>query len=121
MLKVLIADDSAFMRTIIRNYIKVYPSVAITEAENGEEALQKFEEVSPNLIFLDIIMPKMSGLEVLKEIRRNTKSSKIYMVTSVGQSKVIEEALKIGAEGYITKPFKAEEIKNIVEKLLKKW
>ena len=121
MLKVLIADDSAFMRTIIRNYLKDYKGVTLIEAEDGEDTLMKFDENLPDIVFLDIIMPKMSGLEVLKEIKKINRSSKIIMVTSVGQSKIIEEALSNGASGYITKPFKAVEIRRIIEKALRKW
>lgn len=115
MLKILIADDSAFMRTIIRNYIKDVPNLSITEAEDGEETIKKFGQIIPDIVFLDIIMPRMSGLDVLKQIKLINKGSRIIMVTSVGQSKVIEEALKSGAERYITKPFKAEDLKKIIE------
>ncbi len=121
MLKVLIADDSAFMRTIIRNYLKEIKNISVNEAEDGEDTLIKFEQTLPDVVFLDIIMPKMSGLEVLKKIKKINRSSKIIMVTSVGQSKIIEEALKNGASGYITKPFKALEIRRIIEKAMKKW
>jgi two-component system, chemotaxis family, chemotaxis protein CheY len=118
MLKVLIADDSAFMRTIIKNYIKEFSEIQIIEAEDGKDAISKFSATIPDVVFLDMIMPGLSGLEVLKEIKKVNKKSRIIMVTSVGQSKVIEEALKNGAERYITKPFKAEEIKKIIQQSL---
>lgn len=115
-MKVLIADDSAFMRNIIRNYIKDFPGIELREAGDGEETLRVFQEFSPDLIFLDIIMPKKNGLEALAEIKAKSPGTRVVMVTSVGQSKVVEEALGLGAECFITKPFKQEDILNVIRK-----
>ncbi|MBW2988413.1 two-component system response regulator [Candidatus Woesearchaeota archaeon] len=113
-MKVLIADDSSFMRTIIKNYLKEFKDLSIEEAADGEETLKKFEEFNPDIVFLDIIMPKLNGLEVLRAIKKLNKMAKVIIITSVGQSAVVEEALREGAEKYITKPFKYEDIVDVI-------
>ena len=113
-MRVLIADDSSFMRTIIKNYLINFENLEIEEAGDGQEAIEKFKSFKPKLIFLDIIMPKLNGLDVLKQIKKIDKSVKVIMVTSIGQSGVMEDAINLGAEKYITKPFRYEEIVEII-------
>jgi two-component system, chemotaxis family, chemotaxis protein CheY len=113
-MKILIADDSSFMRTIIKNYLKGFDDVVIEEASDGQDALDKVNSFRPDFVLLDIIMPKINGIDVLKEIRRNNPSIKVVMVTSIGQNKMIEEALRLGAIKFVTKPFKYEDIIGVI-------
>ncbi len=113
-MKVLIADDSSFMRTVIKNYLKNFENLEIDEASDGQETIEKYKSFKPELILLDIIMPKLNGLDVLREIRKIDKTVKIVIITSVGQSSVVEEAMNLGAEKFITKPFRYEEIVEVI-------
>jgi two-component system chemotaxis response regulator CheY len=113
-MKVLIADDSSFMRTVIKNYLKDFQDLVIVEAADGEEALEKFRSEKPDLVLLDIIMPKVNGLEVLRELKKEKRVFKVVIITSVGQSSVVEEAMALGAAKYITKPFRYEDIVEII-------
>ena len=114
-LKILVADDSAFMRNIIKNILTQNGVTDITEAQDGQEAINKFKEINPNLIFMDIMMPNKTGLEALKEIRATNPEAKIIMCTSVGQEKIVQEAVESGAEDFIIKPFKQEDIQEVLK------
>ncbi len=118
-LKVLVVDDSAFMRTMIKN-ILTKKDCAIVEASNGEEAISRYKEITPDLVFMDVIMPVMNGIDALKGIRQINPQAKIVMCTSVGgQEKIVDEAVSAGATDFITKPFKPEEINNVVDNFKK--
>jgi two-component system, chemotaxis family, chemotaxis protein CheY len=114
---VLIVDDSAFMRSMLKNYITKAGCDVVAEAIDGNDAVTKFEKYRPKLIFLDIMMPKKNGLEALKEIMAIDQSVKVIMCTSVGQEKVITEAVESGASEFIVKPFKPEDITAVINKL----
>lgn len=118
-IKVLIADDSAFMRNIIKNVLTQAGITDIIEAVDGQDAILKYDQTKPNLCFFDIMMPNKTGLEALKEIMSKDTSAKIVMCTSVGQEKVVQEAVETGATDFITKPFKPEDIKEVVSKFNK--
>ena len=115
-LKILVADDSAFMRNIIKNIIIQNGITDITEAQDGQEAINKYKEVNPNLVFMDIMMPNKTGLEALKEIKKADSNANIIMCTSVGQEKIVQEAVENGAEDFIVKPFKPEDIQEVLSK-----
>lgn len=113
-MKILTADDSAFMRSIIKNILSQEGFTDVTEAVDGQDAIIKYNEIKPDLVFMDIMMPNKTGLEALKEIKAGFPDAKIVMCTSVGQEKIIEEAVENGAEDFITKPFKPEDIKEVL-------
>jgi two-component system chemotaxis response regulator CheY len=115
--RILIVDDSVFMRNIIKNALSSSNISEIFEAGNGDEAIAAYKDKKPDLVFMDIVMPVKTGLEALKEIKGIDAAAKIVMCTSVGQEKVIEEAVNSGAYDFITKPFKAEDIKEVLTKL----
>lgn len=113
--KILIADDSLFMRTILREMLEGASYTQISECEDGEECLKLYETEKPDLILLDLIMPKMDGLEVLKKIGRSVK---ILVISAVGQEKMIEEVKQFGASGYILKPFENEVVLGKIKEIL---
>lgn len=118
-LKILIVDDSAFMRSIIKNTLGQNGISDIVEAVDGSDAIIKYDENKPDLVFMDIMMPNKTGLEALKEIMTKDPNAKIIMCTSVGQEKVIQEAVETGATDFVTKPFKPEDIKEVLSKFNK--
>lgn len=118
MAKILIADDSAFMRKVLENALKKSGSHEITSVPDGSDAISKYKEISPDVVFLDITMLKVSGIEALKEIKKINPKAKVFMCTAVGQDAVTKEATDAGAMGYIAKPFKDEQIVSAVKKAL---
>jgi len=105
--KILVADDSAFMRKVLINILNEAGYNDVIEAGDGKEAVAKFNAEKPDLILLDIIMPEMDGIEVVKQIG---KKSKVLIISAVGQEGVIDEAKKYGAVGFIVKPFDNEKV-----------
>lgn len=112
-MKILVVDDSAFMRKIIMNVLQG-GAYEFFEAGNTDEAVAKFKESSPDLIFLDIVMPGRNGVEALKEIKGMNSDANVVMCTSVGQDQVVKECVDAGAADFITKPFSPDEIKEVV-------
>ena len=118
MARILIADDSKFTRLFIRRLLEAHGVRDIEEASDGEEVIAKCRVSPPSLIFLDINMPKKNGLEVLGVIHKYCPSTKIVMVTALGQESTVREAIRRGASKYITKPLSPEEIVNIIKNLI---
>ncbi|MGB2762505.1 MAG: response regulator [Minisyncoccales bacterium] len=114
MAKILIADDSQFMRINLKDILKG-EGYEIIESADGKEALEKFKTEKPDLMLLDIIMPEVDGMEVLKKIG---KKAKIIVISAVGQEKMVNEAKNLGAIDYIVKPFENEKVIEIVKKVL---
>ena len=113
--KILLADDSAFMRKILKDILTEAGFSIFVEAENGNEALEKYEAEKPGLILLDIIMPELDGLGVVKKIG---KEANIIIISAVGQDEMLKEAKDNGVKGYIVKPFDKEQVLKEVETAL---
>jgi CheY-like chemotaxis protein len=112
--KILIVDDSGMSRGMLRNILEKAGYSIVSEATNGEDAVTQFEECSPDLVTLDITMPKMDGLEALIKILEIDANAKVIMITAAGQQDKLIKALKVGAKRFISKPFDEEEIiKNV--------
>jgi len=107
--RILVVDDSAFQRTVIRDALEDGFDV-VGEAENGEEAVAMFEECDPDAISMDVVMPEMTGIEATAEIKDRSSGTAIVMCTSVDQQEKMMEAVKAGADGYVTKPVDADEL-----------
>lgn len=117
--KILIVDDSAFMRTILKDILLANGFTELREASNGTEAIEVFKKEKPDLVTLDVIMPGMDGLESLKKILNLNSQAKVIMVSTVGQEPVIKEAISIGAKGYVIKPFDSSNIAKIINNIFK--
>lgn len=117
MKKVLIVDDAAFMRISIKNVITKHGFEVIGEAENGAVGVQKYQELMPDIVTLDITMPEMSGLDALKLIMKFNPKANVIMVSALGQEAMVREAVLSGAKGFIVKPFKEEVIISALSKL----
>lgn len=114
-IKILLADDSAFMRKILKDILTGAGFSNFVEASNGREAIEKFGSENPSLVLMDIVMPEVDGLEAIKEIGNKVK---IIVVSAVGQENIVTEAKEHGAKGYIIKPFEKEKVLDEINKVL---
>ena len=115
---ILLVDDSRTSRRMLREIIEGAGHKIIGEAENGEEGYLKFKELRPDLVTLDITMPKMDGLEALKLIHKEDENAKVIMITAAGQKEKMMQAIKEGASEFFTKPYEAEEVAKLIAKVL---
>lgn len=113
----IIIDDSLYMRTIIRDYLIEFGYVILAESSNGEDGLDLAFEMQPNLIILDNILPDMLGIDMLDVFTKEKLSSKILMISAVGQDSVISKSVEYGASGYIVKPFTKEILKSELDRI----
>lgn len=107
---VLVVDDSLYMRTMIKDALSSAGYEIVGEAGNGEEAIDQAFELKPDIITLDNILPDMIGIDILSVFQQEGLPSKVIMISAVGQESVISEGLKLGAIGYIVKPFTTERL-----------
>ena len=117
--KILIADDSANMRSILKDLLLRNGFDVAGEAENGKEALELYEKIKPDVVTLDIMMPEMSGIQALKEIKERYPESRIIMSASMGQQNLVVEAIRAGAADFFIKPVQAEKVVEAIEKALR--
>ncbi len=118
--RVLIVDDAAFMREMLRDILSEAGYEVVAEAVDGDQAVTSFREHSPDLVTLDIVMPRKSGLEALREIVSLEPSAKVVMCSALGQEALVMEALESGAKDFIVKPFKPDQALSVIEKALAK-
>jgi two-component system, chemotaxis family, chemotaxis protein CheY len=115
---VLIADDAAFMRMMLKNVLTEAGYEVVGEAENGAVAVSKYRELSPDLTTMDITMPEMDGLAALKEIRAGDPSARVVMCSAMGQQSMVIESIQAGAKDFIVKPFQPDRVLEAVQKAL---
>ena len=118
MAKIMLVDDAAFMRMMIKNTLTQQGYTDIVEAQDGAEAVTKFDEENPDLVFMDITMPNMDGLQALKKIKEGHPDAKFVMCTAMGQETMVLDAIKSGAKDFIVKPFTPERIAETAQKFL---
>lgn len=118
MAKVLVVDDSRTSRRILTGILKEEGHEIIGEAVNGEDGFLKYKELKPDIVTMDITMPKMDGIESLQLIKKEDENAKVIMVTAAGQKEKMTQAVKYGASEFIAKPFEEDDIKKAVEKVL---
>lgn len=117
MKRVLIVDDAAFMRVSIKNMLTKHGYEICGEAENGEVAVQKYIELTPDIVTMDITMPEKDGLTSLKEILAMSPNANVIMVSAMGQENMVRDAIISGAKGFIVKPFKEDVIINALSNI----
>ena len=117
MAKILIVDDSHTSRKMLRNILESNGHEIIDEAVNGQEGVQKFQALKPDVVTLDITMPVVDGVEALKMIKALDPESKVVMVTAAGQKNKMIECIKAGANEFLTKPFEQQEIVDVINKM----
>ena len=116
-LKVLICDDSALVRKKMSSALSGMGVSEIHEAVNGNEAVQKYAEYMPDIVFMDIVMPEKTGVDALKDIKSLNPEAKVVMASSVGAQGNLKEAIEAGAFDFIQKPITEEDIVKILEKI----
>ena len=118
MAKILLVDDAAFMRMMIKDTLSKNGYTDLHEAGDGVQAVEKFDEINPDLVIMDITMPNMDGLEALKTIIGKHPEAKVVMCSAMGQEAMVIEAIKLGAKDFIVKPFKPDRILKTVSSIL---
>lgn len=118
MAKILVTDDAAFMRMQLKDNLTKLGHEVIGEAENGKDAIEKCQELNPDLITMDITMPEMSGVEAVKVIRKTNPDMKIIMCSAMGQQSMVLDAIQAGATDFIVKPFNEDRIEEALNKAL---
>ena len=118
MAKILCVDDAAFMRMMVKNTLTQNGYTDIYEAADGALAVEKFKEIHPDLVIMDITMPNMDGLEALKAIKAIDPNANVVMCSAMGQEAMVVEAIKAGAKDFIVKPFKPDRIVKTVSSII---
>lgn len=116
--KVLIVDDAAFMRMMIKDILAKNGFEVVGEAADGVQAIEKYKELTPDLVTMDITMPEMDGIAALKEIKSIDPNSIVIMCSAMGQQAMVIDAIQAGAKDFIVKPFQAERVLEAINKAL---
>ncbi|RIX51815.1 response regulator [Paenibacillus nanensis] len=116
--RILIVDDAAFMRMMIRDILSKNGYEVVGEAQDGAQAVEKYKELKPDLITMDITMPEMDGITALKEIKKIDGNAKVIMCSAMGQQAMVIDAIQAGAKDFIVKPFQADRVIEAIKKTL---
>jgi len=114
---VLIVDDSSFMRRLINKVVTKNGYIVVGEAGNGKIGFDKFMELRPDIVTLDLVMDEMNGLDVLKQIINTDPNASVIMISSMGQEVIVRDAIMLGAKNFLHKPFDEQQIIDAFEKL----
>ena len=115
---ILICDDAAFMRMMIKDILSKNGYNVAGEAENGAKAGEKYAELKPDLVLMDITMPEMDGIQALKKIKESDPSALVIMCSAMGQQAMVIESIQAGAKDFIVKPFQADRVIEAVKKVV---
>lgn len=116
--RVLIVDDAAFMRMMIKDILTKNVYDVVGEAENGQVAVEKYRDLKPDLVTMDITMPEMDGIAAVKEIKSQDPAARVIMCSAMGQQAMVIDAIQAGAKDFIVKPFQPERVLEAVSKAL---
>lgn len=116
--RILVVDDAAFMRMMIKNIVTKSGYEVVGEAENGKQAVEKYAELKPDIVTMDITMPDMDGIEAVKAIKAIDPEASIVMVSAMGQQAMVMDAIQAGARDFIVKPFQQERLLQAIERVL---
>jgi two-component system chemotaxis response regulator CheY len=115
---VLVCDDAIFMRTMITDILSQAGYDIVGEAESGAQAVQRYRELRPDLVTMDIVMPDMGGIEAVREIVKHDPDAKILMCSAMGQQALVVEAIQAGAKDFVVKPFQPSRVLEAVQRVL---
>jgi two-component system chemotaxis response regulator CheY len=118
MAKILVVDDAAFMRMMIKDILSKNGFEVVGEANDGAQAVEKYKELRPDLVTMDITMPEMDGITALKEIKKMDGGAKVIMCSAMGQQAMVIDAIQAGAKDFIVKPFQADRVIEAIKKTL---
>ena len=115
---ILIVDDAAFMRMMIKDILSKNGYTVAGEAENGAKAVEKYNELKPDLVLMDVTMPEKDGIQALKEIKAADAGAQVIMCSAMGQQAMVIESIQSGAKDFIVKPFQADRVLEAVKKVV---
>ena len=115
---ILVCDDAAFMRMMIKDILTKNGYTIVGEAENGQKAVEKYNETKPDLVMMDITMPEMDGIQALKKIKATDPNAAIIMCSAMGQQAMVIESIQSGAKDFIVKPFQPDRVLEAVKKAI---
>jgi len=118
MAKILVVDDAAFMRMMLKDILLKGGHEVVGEAENGLVAIQRYQELRPDIVTMDITMPEMEGIEAVKQIRTLDAKAKIIMCSAMGQQGMVVQAIQAGARDFVVKPFQGDRVLQALNKAL---
>ena len=116
MAKIMVVDDAAFMRMMLKDILTKGGYEVVGEAENGLKAVDKYKELTPDLVLMDITMPELDGIGAVRQIKSIYPNAKIIMCSAMGQQAMVLESIQAGAKDFIVKPFQADRIIQAVSK-----
>ena len=116
--RILIVDDAAFMRMMIKDILTKNGYEVVGEAADGMQAVEKYNELRPDLVTMDITMPEMDGIAALKEIKAIDPNAVVIMCSAMGQQAMVIDAIQAGAKDFIVKPFQADRVIEAIQKAL---
>ena len=116
--RVLVVDDAIFMRKMISDIIEGNDMEVVGEADTGALAVEKYKELKPDLVTMDIIMPEMNGIDAVRQIMLNDPQARIVMCSALGQQALVQDALAAGARDFLIKPFNPSRVLEVVSKIL---
>ena len=117
--RILIVDDAAFMRMMIKDILTKNNYEVVGEAENGLKAIEKYKELTPDLVLMDITMPELDGIQAVRLIMEHDSKARVVMCSAMGQQAMVIESIQAGAKDFIVKPFQAERVIEAIQKVLK--
>jgi len=115
---ILVVDDAAFMRMMVKNILEKGGYTIAGEAQNGIEAIEKYKQLNPELVTMDITMPEMDGIAALKGIKAKNPGASVIMCSAMGQQAMVIESIQSGAKDFIVKPFQADRVIEAVKKVV---
>ena len=115
---VLICDDAIFMRTMVRDILTQAGFEVIGEAETGVQAVEKYQQLRPDLVTMDIVMPDMGGIDAVRQICKSDPNARILMCSAMGQQALVVEAIQAGAKDFVVKPFQPSRVLEAVQRVL---
>ena len=119
MATILLADDLAFIKMVQKEILEKRGYQVVGEAKDGIEVIEKYKKLKPDVVIMDITMPRMDGLNALKAIKQVDPTARVIVCSALGQQKLIIEAIKMGAKDFIVKPFDPERLAAAIQKALK--
>jgi two-component system chemotaxis response regulator CheY len=118
--KILVVDDASFMRTVLKDIIKSNGlATEVLEAGDGVEGVKAYQTSKPNLVTMDVNMPRADGIQALRAIMKIDPTAKVVMVTSFEQKQIVQDAMKLGARDYIVKPFDKTTVGLVINKVMR--
>ncbi|MGJ3221221.1 response regulator [Geobacillus thermoleovorans] len=118
MARVLVVDDAAFMRMMIKDILTKNGHEVVAEAADGRQVIEKYKETRPDVVTMDITMPEMDGIAALKEIKKIDSNAKVIMCSAMGQQAMVIDAIQAGAKDFVVKPFQADRVIEAINKTI---